>query len=593
MPDTGFTMPWGAQWLGRGRAAFHLWAPAASAAQLLLDGSRRVAMAGTDDGRWQVEADCAPGTPYRFELTLAGGRTLSLADPASRAQQGDVDSDSLVVDPGEYRWQHPQWQGRPWHEAVVYELHVGALGGFEAVAAKLPALAALGITAVELMPVADFPGPHNWGYDGVLPFAPDSAYGTPSDLKRLIDTAHGLGLMVLLDVVYNHFGPDGNYLHDYAPGFFKSGESTAWGGAIDFRQPEVRSFFTSNARYWIEEYRFDGLRIDAAHAIAEQDWLVEMASAVRSHTSVGRHVHLVLEHDGNAAGLLRKGFDAQWNDDGHHVLHVLLTGEKNGYYVDYAEAPAAQLARCLAEGFAYQGEASPHRGGAARGEPSAGLSPTSFVLFLQNHDQTGNRAHGDRLSTLAAPAALRAAQALQLLAPQIPLLFMGEECGCVEPFLYFTSHRTPELAEAVRRGRRAEFAAFAAAGAESGPPIPDPNDETTFARSIPPHIGEQGHPSTAEVRELLALRRRHIVPQLPHCHALGAQAIGPAAVVARWQLGPRALVLVCNLAPEPAQAPTLALHPQADTLFDTGGMREALAGGSVPGHGFIALLEPA
>jgi malto-oligosyltrehalose trehalohydrolase len=399
MAEAAFSMPWGAQWLGAGRAAFHLWAPAATGVQVLLDGRRRVAMADSGDGRWLAEAECSPGTPYRFELKLPDGRTLSVADPASRAQQGDVDSDSLVLDPGEYRWQHPDWQGRPWHEAVVYELHVGALGGFDAVAAKLPALAALGITAVELMPVADFPGPRNWGYDGVLPFAPDSAYGTPSDLKRLIDSAHGLGLMVLLDVVYNHFGPDGNYLHDYAPGFFKDGESTAWGGAIDFAQPEVRSFFTSNARYWLEEYRFDGLRIDAAHAIAEQDWLTEMASAVRTHLPAGRRVHLVLEHDGNAAGLLRRGFDAQWNDDGHHALHVLLTGEKNGYYRDYAEAPAAQLARCLAEGFAYQGEASFHRGGAARGETSADLPPTAFVLFLQNHDQTGNRAHGDRLTT--------------------------------------------------------------------------------------------------------------------------------------------------------------------------------------------------
>ena len=591
MTETGFTMPWGAQGLGDGRTAFHLWAPAASRVEVLLDGRRRVSMVSNGDGRWQVETDCAAATPYRFELALADGRTLSIADPASRAQQGDVDSDSLVVDPGEYRWQHPEWLGRPWHEAVVYELHVGALGGFNGVAAKLPALAALGITAVELMPVADFPGPHNWGYDGVLPFAPDSAYGSPSDLKHLIDTAHGLGLMVLLDVVYNHFGPDGNYLHDYAPDFFKHGEATAWGGAIDFSQPEVRSFFTSNARYWLEEYRFDGLRIDAAHAIAEQDWFPEMASAVRAHTPPGRHVHLVLEHDGNAAGLLRRGFDAQWNDDGHHAMHVLLTGEKDGYYRDYADAPAARLARCLAEGFAYQGEASLHRDGAARGEPSAGLPPTAFVFFLQNHDQTGNRAQGERLTTLAAPAALRAAQAVQLLAPQIPLLFMGEECNCTAPFLYFTSHRTAELAEAVRQGRRAEFAAFAATG--NGAALPDPNDKATFLRSVPPHIGEQGHPSTAGVRELLTLRHRHIVPHLPDCHALGAQALGPAAVTARWQLGPRVLVLVLNLGADPVAAPAMLLHPQADVLFDTGGVRDALAGGQVPGQAFAALLEPA
>jgi maltooligosyltrehalose trehalohydrolase len=342
MAEARFTMPWGAQWLGNGRAAFHLWAPAASAADVQLDG-RRIRMSSDGGGRWHAEAECAAGSSYRFELMLANGKTLSVADPASRAQRGDVDSDSLVVDPVDYRWLHPEWQGRPWHEAVIYELHVGALGGFDAVAARLPALAALGITAIELMPVADFPGPRNWGYDGVLPFAPDSAYGSPSDLKRLIDTAHGLGLMVLLDVVYNHFGPDGNYLHDYAPGFFKADAATAWGGAIDFAQAEVRSFFTSNARYWIEEYRFDGLRIDAAHAIAEQDWFVEMAAAVRSHIPSGRHVHLVLEHDGNAAGLLRRGFDAQWNDDGHHALHVLLTGEKTATTVTMPMPPPNSL----------------------------------------------------------------------------------------------------------------------------------------------------------------------------------------------------------------------------------------------------------
>jgi maltooligosyltrehalose trehalohydrolase len=499
MADAGFTMPWGAQWLGKGRAAFHVWAPAASAVDVQLNG-RHIAMSndgGDGKGRWHAEADCTAGMPYRFVLTLADGKTLSIADPASRAQQGDVDGDSLVVDPGDYRWQHPEWQGRPWHEAVIYELHVGALGGFDAVAAKLPALAALGITAVELMPVADFPGPRNWGYDGVLPFAPDSAYGTPSDLKRLIDTAHGLGLMVLLDVVYNHFGPDGNYLHDYAPGFFKTGAATAWGGAIDFAQAEVRSFFTSNARYWIEEYRFDGLRIDAAHAIAEQDWFHRNGLGRAFAPPAGRHVHLVLEHDGNAAGLLRRGFDAQWNDDGHHALHVLLTGEKNGYYRDYAEAPPRSSRAAWPR--ALPTRAKPHsiaaaRRGASR-VPPCRPPPLCSSCKTTTRPATARMATGSR--TLAAPAALRAAQAMQLLSPQIPLLFMGEECGCTEPFLYFTSHRTPELAEAVRQGRRAEFAAFAEAAATDGLPIPDPNDEATFARSIPPHIGEQGHPSTA------------------------------------------------------------------------------------------------
>lgn len=593
------TMPWGAQW-SEGRARFHLWAPAATAVQLELDADDVVDMAREDGGRWSAELPCDPGTAYRYRLTLEGGRTLSIADPASRAQQDDVDGASMVVDPAAYEWQNTNWQGRPWHEAVVYELHPGAMGGFAGVTEKLRSLAALGVTAIELMPVADFPGERNWGYDGVLPFAPDTAYGTPAELKHLIDTAHGLGLMVLLDVVYNHFGPDGNYLGEYAPAFFRSGDSNAWGGAIDFSQPEVRSFFTSNAAYWIMEYRFDGLRIDAAHAISRQDWLAEMAHEVRSLADAGRHVHLVLEHDGNAAGLLRDGFDAQWNDDAHHVLHVLLTGERDGYYRDYAERPAARLARCLAEGFIYQGEPSIHRNGEARGEPSAGLPPTAFVMFLQNHDQTGNRAFGERLTTLAHPAALRAAQALQLLAPHIPLLFMGEESAATEPFLYFTSHCSEELAEAVRKGRIQEFSASAAfADAELQSRIPVPNDPSTFERSIPASFGEQGEPATEWVRDLLALRREHIVPFLAGCRPLGAQVLGDetrgdAAVLARWQLGERRLTLIVSLGEAAIPSLPADAHPTAlaQTLFDSGGVRHALATGTLPGHAFIALLEP-
>jgi maltooligosyltrehalose trehalohydrolase len=443
------SMPWGSQW-SDGKAIFHLWAPLAAKVHVEFGDGHRVPMRIGTGGRWQLEIPCEAGATYQYAMELESGAALKIADPASRGQLGDVDDASLIVDAHTYVWKQAGWQGRPWHEAVVYELHVGLLGGFSRVTEQLPALRALGVTAVELMPVSDFPGVRNWGYDGVLPFAPDAAYGTPDDLKRLIDTAHGLGLMVLLDVVYNHFGPDGNYLSQYAPAFFHSGPATAWGGAIDFSMPEVRSFFTSNALYWIMEYRFDGLRIDAAHAIAEQDWLVEMASAVRGQVETGRRVHLVLEHDGNAAGLLKNGFDAQWNDDGHHVLHALLTGERDSYYADYADEPAEKLARLLSEGFVYQGGASRFRGGASRGEPSAMLPPTAFVFFLQNHDQTGNRAFGERLTVLADPAALRAAQALQLLTPHIPLLFMGEESASTTPFLYFTSHRTAELAEAVR-----------------------------------------------------------------------------------------------------------------------------------------------
>ena len=294
--------------------------------------------------------------------------------PASRAQADDVHDPSVVVDPRRYAWRNTAWRGRPWRETVLYELHAGILGGFRGVARELPRLAALGITAVELMPVNDFPGRRNWGYDGVLPYAPDAAYGTPDDLKALVDAAHDHGLMIFLDVVYNHFGPDGNYLSLYAPQFFREDRHTPWGPAIDFRRPEVRGFFTDNVLYWLMEYRFDGLRFDAVHAILDQDWVDEMAATVRATVEPGRHVHLVLEHH-NDASHLGKDIDAQWNDDGHNVLHVLLTGEDGGYYLDYADQPAWKLARCLAEGFIYQGEQSRYTG-EPRGMPSGHLPPT-------------------------------------------------------------------------------------------------------------------------------------------------------------------------------------------------------------------------
>ena len=434
------TLPFGATLIAPDRTRFRLWAPAQPTVAVEIEGQAPVAMTRSAEGWFESEARCGAGARYRYRL--ANG--LAVPDPAARAQADDVHGPSLVVDPGAYRWQHPGWRGRPWHETVLYELHAGLLGGFAGVQAALPGLAALGVTAVELMPVNAFPGTRNWGYDGVLPFAPARSYGTPDELKALVDAAHGLGLMIFLDVVYNHFGPDGNYLAAYAPGFFRDDIATPWGGAIDFRRPEVRRFFTENALYWLLEYRFDGLRFDAVHAISEADWLDEMAAEVRATVEPGRHAHLVLEHEGNASEHLRRGFDAQWNDDAHHVLHVLLTGECDGYYADYASAPADRLARCLAQGFAYQGERSAYRGGKPRGSPSGDLAPTAFVLFLQNHDQIGNRPFGDRLTGCVDPEALEAAIALQLLCPQVPLIFMGEEAASAHalPLFHRPSRRT-------------------------------------------------------------------------------------------------------------------------------------------------------
>ncbi|MBV8915176.1 MAG: malto-oligosyltrehalose trehalohydrolase, partial [Acetobacteraceae bacterium] len=420
--------------------------------------------------------------------------------------------------------------------------------GFRGIQEHLPELQLLGITAIEIMPIADFPGRHNWGYDGVLPYAPDRAYGTPDELKSLVDAAHGMGLCVMLDVVYNHFGPDGAYLHAYAKPFFREDLKTPWGAAIDFRRPEVRDYFIQNAVYWLLEYRFDGLRFDAVHAISEEDFLTDLARIVRGRIEKGRRIGLVLEHENNRARLLGgpPRFDAQWADDFHHCLHVLLTGENEGYYEDFQDA-THQLARVLAEGFAYQGEVSPHAA-RPRGEPSAHLPVTAFVVCLQNHDQIGNRAMGDRLTTLADKPALHAATGLLLLCPFIPMLFQGEEWASRSPFLFFTDHNR-DLAEAVREGRRAEFKRFSAfQDPAKRARIPDPNAPSTFAASIP----EQSDPSHFDfVRRLLALRRERIAPGIPGCRSEGASVLGTGAVRAAWRLGNGSrLALAVNLGAE-------------------------------------------
>ena len=543
----------GANLIEAGRTQFRIWAPAQRSLALAVAGRSPLPMRRHDDGWFEIETDCGADTRYRY--VLDDGTKVS--DPAARAQAGGVHGDSVVVDPASYRWRSTDWRGRPWREAVIYELHVGLLGGFKGVAAELPRLVALGVTAVELMPIAEFPGARNWGYDGVLPFAPEASYGSPDELKALIDAAHQHGLMVFLDVVYNHFGPDGNYLHLYAPQMFRDDVATPWGPAIDFRRNEVRRFFVENALYWLIEYRFDGLRFDAVHAIGDPDWFDEMAAEVRRSVGLGRHVHLVLENDDNTARHLAGDFDAQWNDDGHHVLHVLLTGEHEGYYADYAEAPAARLARCLKDGFIYQGEPSVYRDGKKRGTPSAALPPAAFVLFLQNHDQVGNRAFGERLTTLVRAEALEAAIALQLLCPQIPLVFMGEDQACRSPFLFFTDHN-PDLAQAVREGRRREFAGFAQfSDPRKLTQIPDPNAPETFERSRSAPDLADAEKRENLYRHLLSIRRSEIVPRLDGARALEANAVGPAAVLARWRMGDGAvLVLASNLAGEAAAIPS-------------------------------------
>ncbi len=565
------TWPHGAIMLDAEHTRFALWAPDAVSVSVELQDGQSLPLLPQANGWYVNEARCSAGTRYRYKIDSE----LEVPDPASRAQDGDIDRHSIVVDPLAYSWQHRDWQGRPWNEAVIYELHVGALGGYSEVENQLARLAELGVTAIELMPIAQFPGDRNWGYDGVLPYAPQASYGTPEQLKHLIDTAHGHGLAVLLDVVYNHFGPDGNYLHRYAKGFFNEDKHTPWGAAIDFQRREVRDFFIDNALMWLTEYRFDGLRFDAVHAIKSPDFLQELAQRVREQIDPARHVWLTVENEHNQASLLQEGFDAQWNDDGHNALHVLLTGETDAYYADYADDTTEKLARCLSQGFVFQGHTNRH--GEARGEPSGHLPTSAFVLFLQNHDQIGNRAFGERLPQLAHPDALKAATALLLLSPMIPLMFMGDEFAAEQPFLFFTSHHG-ELAELVREGRRNEFSAFSAfADPEKRERIPDPNARETFEASRP-DLRERSSEIHDLYRQLLQLRREHIVPHLTDAEALGADVLGKGAVSARWRLANGSeLRIDLNLSDTPVvhspQAEALRVFehpPQAFGLLDQG-----------------------
>ena len=562
-------MPFGAA-VELGATHFRLWAPGAREVAVVLGAhdARVQPMTALDDGWFEAQvAQARAGTRYAFSIN--GG--TAVPDPASRSNPEGVHAASEVIDPRSYDWQHDDWRGRPWEEAVLYELHIGTFtqaGTFDAAAERFAYLADLGVTAIELMPIAAFPGTRNWGYDGVLPFCPARSYGTADELKRMVDAAHGNGLMVLLDVVYNHFGPEGNYLHAYAPQFFNPKHQTPWGAAINFDGPSnrtVRDFFIHNALYWIDEYRFDGLRLDAVHAIADDsrsDIVTELTETVRRHVGGERHVHIVLENDRNEARRLTRDASgrpvhatAQWNDDIHHALHVLVTGEHDGYYADYAAQPLAQLGRCLAEGFAYQGEPSPYRGGEMRGEPSAHLPLSAFVTFTQTHDQVGNRALGERLAAIAEARALRAAVALVLLAPSPPMLFMGEEYAARTPFLFFCDFG-PELAEAVTRGRRAEFGKFDGFQDPSAQAsIPDPNAHSTYAASKL-DWSEVKTASGSEwlkfYRDCLAMRRKHIVPRLSKVACEASFSIARASLLHVWWTleGGATLHARTNFAPE-------------------------------------------
>jgi maltooligosyltrehalose trehalohydrolase len=530
--------PLGARLVG-GRCTFGLWAPTAQRAELrvLSPAETTVEMTAQERGYFAATVDgVAPDARYLFRLN----GSLERPDPASRHQPEGVHGPSAVV-PHRFDWTDDAWKGIPLERYVIYELHVGTFtkeGTFDAIVPRLAELADLGITALELMPVAQFPGTRNWGYDGVYPFAVQDSYGGPAGLKRLVDACHAAGIAVVLDVVYNHLGPEGNYLGDFGP-FFTDRYHTPWGRAINFDGPhsdEVRRYFIDNALQWVDEFHIDALRLDAIHAILDtsaRPFLQELASVVHARARhLARRVHLIAESDLGDPRVIRSaslgghGLDAQWIDDFHHALHALLTGETQGYYADFGEP--RHLADALAAGYVYTGQYSRFRQRRHGAAPS-GIRAVQLVVCAQNHDQVGNRMRGDRLSSIVDFEQLKVAAAATLLAPFTPLLFMGEEYGERAPFPFFVSHGDPALVEAVRRGRSEEFAAFE----WSGRP-PDPQAEETFTAAIL-DWGARGRAEHALLlrvyRTLLALRRE--IRALTHFDRLDAKVVGNAITVHR------------------------------------------------------------
>lgn len=527
---------------------FRLFAPEAATVSLEIDGAGPVAMEKGADGFFTAAVDgLNAGTRYRFRLGEAQAG-LAVPDPASRGQAEDADGWSLVPAPVPSRTPAPS---RPWHEAIIAEVHVGTAtpeGTFRALIDRLDHYRDAGFTVIELLPVADFAGRRNWGYDGVLLYAPDTAYGSPEDLRALIDAAHERGLGMMLDVVYNHFGPSGNYLPLYAKSFFRADIDTPWGPAIDLENPVVRAFFSENAAYWIAEFGFDGLRFDAVHALATtgaETFLREIAAACRA---VKPDAWLVLENHDNIAGWMTRDdhlYDAQWNDDWHHAFHVLASGERTGYYAPYAHDPVAAAGRALAEGFVFQGELYPGEGGHPRGTVSTALAPDAFVAFAQNHDHIGNRPLGDRLAASLAPERLAFLRFVLMLSPAIPLLFQGEEALLSQPFPFFCDFEG-DLAEAVRNGRRSEFADFFDAHGES---FPDPLSEATFisAKLKAEDFRTPQARAELDIFRRLADERRRLVWPLALSGYRGSELsrTGEALRVA-WHFNAGTLVMVLN-----------------------------------------------
>ena len=479
----------GATYTPDGRCEVAVWAPFARTVvvRFLAPDERTVTMQQGARGYWLTSVEgVAPGTRYLYCLD----GELERPDPASSFQPEGVHGPSAVVDHTSFPWEDVSWQGVPLEELIMYEIHVGAFtqeGTFDAIVPRLGELAALGVNALEIMPVCQFPGERNWGYDGTYPYAVQNSYGGPDGLKRLVNECHKRGIVVILDVVYNHLGPEGNYIRDFGP-YFTDKYRTPWGSALNFDDEysdEVRNFFLENALYWLRDYRIDALRIDAVHGITDMSakpFLQELAEEVANFSSeAGREFFLIAESDLNDTRLIRPrelggyGMNAQWNDDFHHCVHGLLTGETKGYYVDFGKT--GHLVKAMREGFVYSGEYSVYRK-RRHGNSSKDIPAGRFIVFSQNHDQVGNTMFGERLTSLLRLEGIKVAAGAVLFSPYIPLLFMGEEYGEETPFLYFVSHTDPSLVEAVRQGRKEEFRAFSWKGEP-----PDPQNRETFLAS--------------------------------------------------------------------------------------------------------------
>jgi maltooligosyltrehalose trehalohydrolase len=593
-----------------GSSRFSVWAPKAKTVEVAIsrDGVVQTSPLHRDDAG--VHSGALPrvpaGTDYTYRLDGGPDRP----DPVSRWRPAGVHGPTRIVDPGAFQWTDAGWRGLETADLVIYELHVGAFsraGTFDGVIERLPMLRDLGVTAIEIMPVSEFPGGRNWGYDGVSPYAVQSTYGGPNGLKRLVDAAHRQGLAVLLDVVYNHLGPEGNYLREFAP-YFSDRYRTAWGEGLNLDGPdsdEVRRYVVDNAVYWITEYHLDGLRLDAADRIVDLSPVhiaEELGAAVHARgESLGRRTLAIAEIDANDPKWVRPhelggyGMDAHWSDDFHHSVHVALTGERKGYYADFTDAGA--LAKVLRQRYVNDGRYSPHRR-RRHGRSAVDLPADRFVVAIQNHDQTGNRARGERLAALVSRDALRLAAALLLLSPYVPLLFMGEEHGEINPFLYFVSHGDPALIEAVRKGRQEEFASFGWKGE-----VPDPQAEETFEASRPRWEraeAEEGARMLALYRDLIRLRRTEpaLRPGAATVRVRNDEAAGWVAV--RYDKEGSVLQAVFNLSPEVRVVAlegdeewSIALSTEAPAYGGRGDAALAAPGLRLPGHTAVLLRRAA